>query len=773
MISAAAVSGRKHLMSAPSLNSIKKRILPMVIIVLVCMAALVARLAYWQIFRGEELASRAKSQQTGSSAITASRGIIYDRNGKALAESVSADTLVCNPKDVEEYGSAETISAALAPILGISENELMEDLTRDNRYQVLKKRMSVDESQAVKQLMDSETNEETAKAFTGVYFEDDSKRYYPFSIAPHILGFTGYDNNGLQGIELTFDNELSGKSGSVEQNQTASGTTLEEQQEEYINAQQKGADVVLTIDETIQHFLETHLEEAVEEYKLKYGAAGIIMNPKTGEILAMSTKPDFDSNDPYDIAAFNEYAMQYDYDDDTETGTEDPEASPKPTEDPENPSDERIAELRNRMWRNKAISDSYEPGSTFKIITAAAALEEHVVDLDSEFYCPGFRIVADRQIGCSNEDGHGPETFTEGVKNSCNPVFMDIGEALGADKFMEYFTAFGLTEKTGIELVGESSSIYYTDGMNEVDLATSSFGQGFQVTPIQLITAISAVINGGERMRPQIVKEIRDENGIIKSYDTEVVNRVISEETSETMRLILESVVSDPNATGKNAYVKGCRIGGKTGTSEKNPRGSDKRIASFVGFAPANDPEVICLIMLDEPQTDNRYGGTLAAPLAGEIIEDVLNYLGVDKQYGENEEPIVKAEVPDVRETGLSDAETILEDSGLDYVIRGGGERITEQLPEPGTMLNEDSLVILYTERPDEENELVTVPDLRGMSVGVAESTLNSMYLNFEVMGAGHSDSYSAFGVAQSVEPGEEVPPGTVIGVEFRQEAID
>ncbi len=757
-------------MAAPSLNGIKKRILPMVIIVLICMAALVARLAYWQIIRGEELSARAKSQQTGSSTITASRGKIYDRNGKALAESVSANTLVCNPKDVRDKGNAETIARELSGILDIEYQTLLDDLNKDNRYQVIKKRISVEETEAVTQLMDAEANAEMAEAFSGVYFEDDSKRYYPFSIAPHILGFTGYDNNGLQGIELTFDDELSGKAGSIEQNQTASGTTLEEQQEEYLTAQQQGADVVLTIDETIQHFLEKHLEEAVEEDKLKYGAAGIIMNPKTGEILAMSTKPDFDANNPYDITAFNEYAMQYDYEEDE--AANDPEASPEPTEDPNNLSDERIAALRNRMWRNKAISDSYEPGSTFKIITAAAALEEHVVDLDSEFYCPGFRVVADRQIGCSNTNGHGAETFVEGVKNSCNPVFMDIGARLGAEKFMEYFTAFGLTEKTGIELVGESSSIYYQNGMNEVDLATSSFGQGFQVTPIQLITAISAVINGGQRMQPQIVKEIRDENGIIKSYDTEVVNRVISEETSEKMRDILEQVVSDSGATGKNAYVKGCRIGGKTGTSEKNPRGSDKRIASFVGFAPANDPEIICLIVLDEPQVDNRYGGTIAAPLAGEIIEDVLNYLGVDKQYSEDEEPIVKAEVPNVNETALADAETMLEEAGLNYVIRGEGDRIVDQLPSAGTMLNEDSLVILYTERQTEE-ELVTVPDLSGMSVGVAESTLNSLHLNFEVVGAGHSETSLAYGVSQSVEAGEEVPPGTVIGVEFRQTAID
>ena len=757
-------------MAAPSLNSIKKRILPMVILVLIGMALLVVRLVYWQIIRGEELSAKVKNQQTGSSVITASRGKIYDRNGKTLAESVSANTLVCNPQDVKADGDAAVIARELSAVLGMDYQKLFENLTKNNRYQVLKKRISVDETEAVKKLMDTENNKEMAKAFSGVYFEEDSKRYYPFSIAPHILGFTGYDNNGLQGIELTFDDELSGKAGSIEQNQTAKGTTLKEQQEEYLTAQKKGADVVLTIDETIQHFLEKHLEEAVEEDKLKYGAAGIVMNPKTGEILAMSTKPDFDDNNPYNIDAFNEYAMQYNYDEDSKTT--DPEATPKPTDDPHNPSDERIAMLRNRMWRNKAISDSYEPGSTFKIITAAAALEEHVVDLNSQFYCPGFKIVADRNISCASKQGHGPETFVEGVQNSCNPVFMEIGERLGADKFMEYFTAFGLTEKTGIELVGESSSIYYRNKMSEVDLATSSFGQGFQVTPIQLITAISAVINGGERMKPQIVKEIRNDSGIVKSYDTEVVNRVVSEETSDKMRDILEKVVSYPNATGKNAYVKGCRIGGKTGTSEKNPRGSDKRIASFVGFAPANDPEIICLIVLDEPQIDNRYGGAIAAPLVGEVIEDVLNYLGVDKQYSENEEPIVKEEVPDVREAKIADAEKQLDDVKLNYVIKGEGDKIVDQLPSPGTMLNKDSLVILYTERKGTE-ELVTVPDLKGTSVGVAESTLNSEYLNFEVAGAGHSESAMAFAVNQSVAAGEKVPPGTVIGVEFRQDAQD
>ena len=461
--------------------------------------------------------------------------------------------------------------------------------------------------------------------------------------------------------------------------------------------------------------------------------------------------------------------MGYDTSDDT---SDDPDATPKPTEDPNNLSDEAIAKIRNKMWRNKVISDTYEPGSTFKIITAAAALEEHVVDLNSTFYCPGFKIVADRKIGCANKSGHGAQTFVEGVRNSCNPVFMELGERLGYEKFMEYFTAFGLTEKTNVELVGEASSIYYHNKMSEVDIATSSFGQGFQITPIQLVTAVSAVINGGERMKPQIVKEIRNSNGILKTYEPEVISRVISEETSQQMREILESVVSLPTSTGKNAYVKGCRIGGKTGTSEKGNRDEEKRIASFIGFAPANDPEIVCLIMLDEPQVDNKYGGTIAAPLAGEVIEDVLNYLGVEKQYTENEEPDVKQEIPDVRTMDLTEAKKAIVDKKLNVQVRGDGDKVVDQLPKPGTMLNEDSTVILYTEEID-KTHTVTVPNLKGMSVDNAKYTLEMSGLNFEIVGAGHSEVSSAYAVNQSIAAGEAVTPATVIGVEFRQVTSD
>lgn len=756
----------------PSLNEIKKRTVVIVSIVILLLIALIARVAYWQVIRGEELTQKAKSQQQSGNIITASRGKIYDRNGKVLAESASVNTLICNPEDVKADGDSETIASVLAPVIDMDKDKILNLITRKTRYQVIKKRLTTEESEAVKKLLDSKNDAKIAKAFTGVYFEDDSKRYYPFNIAPHILGFTGYDNNGIQGIELTFDDALMGRNGSIERNQNANGTTLKEQQEEYLNSASSGDDVVLTIDETIQHFLEKHLKEAVAENKLKEGAAGIVMNPKTGEILAMATKPDFNLNTPYDVEQFQKYAIDFNYKEETKETEESTEQTPKPTEDANNLSDEEVAAMRNKMWRNKAISDTYEPGSTFKIITAAAALEENVVNENSQFYCPGFKIVADRKIGCANKSGHGAQTFVEGVRNSCNPVFMELGARLGYEKFMEYFTAFGLTEKTGVELVGEASSIYYHDKMSEVDIATSSFGQGFQITPIQLITAVSAVINGGERMKPQIVKEIRNSGGVIKSYQPEVVNRVISEDTSRKMREILESVVALPTATGKNAYVKGCRIGGKTGTSEKGNRNEGKRIASFIGFAPANDPEIVCLIMLDEPQVDNKYGGTIAAPLAGEILEDVLNYLGIEKQYTEDEIPDVRNEVPDVRELSIEAARNAVADKNFYVKVVGSGDSVVDQLPKPGVMLGEKSTVILYTETQD-KTSTVTVPDLSGMSVSDARYTLELRGLNFEIVGAGHGEVSGAYAVRQSVDAGGSVMPATVIGVEFRQVTSD
>lgn len=744
---------------AIGLGKMRKRCLVSFFVAGVLFVLLSCRIGYWQFVRGDELKAKAEAQQTSSVAITADRGKIYDRNGVVLAESAAVDTVVCNPKQIQLDKAESVVSEKLSEILGMDSEEIYKLVTKDKGYQVIKKRISAEESEKIRALKDSKKNPDSYSLYKGVYFETDSKRYYSYSIASQVIGFTGYENNGLYGVEKTFDDALSGKNGSIESLSSAGGTSIDLEYED-ISLSESGADVTLTIDETIQHLLEKHLETAVIESQLKEGAAGIVMNPKTGEILAMSSKPDFDLNDPYSIDTFLKYAIDL---------NEDEILSLYDSAD-EDEKNTAIAGIRNKMWRNKAISDTYEPGSTFKIITASIALEENVVNLNSGFYCSGSKQVADRVIRCHKREGHGAETFVEGVQNSCNPVFMELGLRIGSEKFMEYFKAFGFTEKTGVELIGESGSIYYKNKMSETDLATSSFGQGFSITPIQLVTAVSAVVNGGDLMKPHIVKEIRNDSGILKSYQPEVVNKVISQETSDIMKEILEGVVSSPTGSGKNAYIKGYRIGGKTGTSEKG-RNNDKRIASFIGFAPADDPQIVVLIMMDEPQVSVRYGGTIAAPVVGSLIEEILEYLGVERQYTESEAETVSVNVPEIRGMSLSEAKDTLTSQGFKVRVKGDGDTVDDQLPKPGVSIGANSTVIIYTEEIPEDN-YVTVPDVSGMSVEGARSTLEDCGLNFATSGAGLAAS-GARAVKQSIDAGEKVSPATVISVEFRNESSD
>lgn len=758
------IVGKGNIMSAQNIGKVKIRVLFITVLMVVLLTLTLLKIGYLQIFKCDEYTEAVIAQQTQASKVNPMRGTIYDRNGKALAESASVNSLICNPQQIEKDNAAEIVATRLAAIVGLEYDYLYERLTKTStRYQTLKKRLTVEETAAINELKDSSKNSETSKYFKGISFEADSKRYYSYGIAPHILGFTGYDNDGRMGIELMFDDELSGKPGSIISARSASGTYMDFQYEDMTDAE-KGADIVLTIDETIQHFLEKSLEEAVSEYSLKEGAAGIVMNPKTGEILAMATKPDFDVNAYNDITKFVGQAVMLDEN----------EALAGYNSENKDVQEKAVNLIMQKMWRNKAISDTYEPGSTFKIITAAMALEENVVSRNSTFYCAGYKQIADRKIKCHKNEGHGSQTFVQGVQNSCNPVFMDLGLSVGSQKFQEYFNAFGYTQKTGIELNGESGSIYYTkDVLSETDIATSAFGQGFSITPIQHICAISAVINGGNLMKPLIVKEIRNENGIVKSYQSEIKNKVISDETSATMREILESVVSSPTGSGKNAYIKGYRIGGKTGTSEKG-RNNNKRIASFVGFAPADDPEIVCLIMMDEPQCAVRYGGTICAPVVGEVIEDTLEYLGVERQYTEEEAKTVTRTIPEVRGFSVEKAKETLTNSGFKVRVSGdeNAESVVDQLPKPGSSVMLDSTIIIYTQEINEEN-LVTVPDVSGMSVQTVRRELENFGLNFEAVGAGLNSTEGAYAVKQSIAPGERVQPATVISVEFRHASSD
>ena len=594
--------------------------------------------------------------------------------------------------------------------------------------------------------IDNSTAEKIRKSgLKGIYLIEDSKRTYPYgSLASHVVGFVGTDNQGLAGTEMVYDKYLKGMPGRMISAKSASGTEMPYKYEKYINPE-NGSNLVLTIDEVIQHFVEEELKQAVADYDVENGAACIIMNAKTGEILAMATQPDFDLNQPFEL-------------------TEDMQKQLEGLS-----GDERKTEynkLLNKLWRNKAVVDGYEPGSTFKPFTGAMALEENLVGRNEHFLCTGAVHVGGHTIHCWKTAGHGSLTFSEGFENSCNPVFMALGARVGAKNFYKYFKKFGFTETTGFDLPGEASGTFHSmDRFNDAEIATSSFGQSFIVTPLQLITAYTAITNGGTMVRPHVAKELVDDDGnVIKSFDTQVIRQAISKETADTIRDILEGVVS--NGTAKNAYIKGFRLGGKTGTSEKTPRGSGKYIASFVGFAPANDPEIIGLVMLDEPMGGSHMGGQIAAPTFKKIFDEVLRYMGVEPQYTEEEAQTLDKTVPNVVGLEKSAIPKAFAESGLKYNIIGSGKAVVSQVPKGGATLPEGSTVALYTEE-DSQTE-VTVPNVCSYTATDANILLTNAGLNMKVSGATDTGQGAAVVGSQSPEAGSRVKRGSVVTVEFK-----
>ena len=516
---------------------------------------------------------------------------------------------------------------------------------------------------------------------------------------------------------------------------------------------ENGTNVVLTIDEVVQHFTEKHLEDAYYEEKVQNGACAIVMDVQTGEILAMATKSDFDLNDPFTLP-------------------EDVEEQLATITDSEERTQARSNALQ-KMWRNKAVVDSYEPGSCFKIITGCMALEEGLITPETPFFCSGSKTVENRTINCSHHEGHGAQTFADAVKNSCNPAFIDVGLLVGKEKFKEYYKAFGFMDVTGFDLPGEASGLFYSDeNYNTVELATASFGQGPVVTPLQLMSAVGAVANGGKLMKPYLVKELIDDDGnILKKTEPTIVRQVISQKTSEQMCAMLENTVS--NGTGQNAYIKGYRVAGKTGTSEKVPRGNGKYISSFIAFAPANDPKIACLVVLDEPSNGQYYGGAIAAPVVGKILEDTLRYMGVEPQYTEEERQTLDIAVPDVKGLSTDNAIKNLKNENLTYRIVGNGSTVLRQMPTAGSTLPADSVVILYTE--ENVSQSVTVPDVTNLSVKEAQARLAQSRLNMIVTGAGATGKSSNLTIANSQYPlaGATVEEGTIVEVEFRYQDVD
>lgn len=572
----------------------RKKILVVVICSGLLMAGLVGQLGYLMIFRSEHYSQMADELHERERTIKAARGEILDRNGTVIATNRTVCTVSVVHNQVED---PETVIRVLKEELDLTEQEVRKKVEKWSSREII--RTNIDKSTGDKI---------RSYGLAGVKVDEDYKRYYPYdSLASKVLGFTGADNQGIIGLEVMYEKYLKGQDGKILTLSDAKGVEVKNAAEERLEPV-PGNTLTLSLDVNIQKYAEQAAYQVMEKKGAK-AVSIILMNPQNGEIYAMVNAPEFNLNEPFTLT--------------TGVAWE---------------TDKEKQDLLNKMWRNRCINDTYEPGSTFKIITAAAGLEQGVVKLTDQFSCPGFRIVEDRKIRCHKVGGHGGETFLQGAMNSCNPVFIDVGQRLGVDGFYHYFEQFGLLGKTGIDLPGEAATIMHKkDNMGLVELATVSFGQSFQITPVQLLTTASSIINGGNRITPHFAVQAESKDGTsIKKFDYPVRSGVVSEETSETMRYILEQVVSE--GSGKRAKLEGYRIGGKTATSEKLPRSLKKYISSFVGFAPADNPQVIALITIDEP-VGIYYGGTIAAPVIADIFENILPYLGIERQITEEKEP--------------------------------------------------------------------------------------------------------------------------------------
>lgn len=728
-------------MSAPK-RKVKIRIMAFMLIFIFLIGALIVRTGWLQVVDGAHLKKAAIQQQTRDQVIASKRGTIYDRNGKELAVSASVEMVAVLPNEIKAAKSEELVAQKLADILSMSYDDVKKKVTQRAAYVIIKRKVEKEQTDQIRAL---KADKQTKDAFAGVYLEEDTKRYYPFgNFASHVIGFTGIDNQGLYGIEKAYDDVLCGTAGRVISAKSAIGVEMPYKYEQKFDSKD-GLSIVLTIDETIQHFAEKHLEQAVIETNPTMGASVIVASPKTGEILAMAAKPDFDLNKPFEIT--------------------DPDILSYIESLPVEQQKEARSQALNNMWRNKAVSDTYEPGSVFKVLTAAMGLEEGVVKPSDNFVCTGSVKVGGETIRCWKTVGHGAETFRDGFKNSCNPVFIAVGERIGPDRFIQYFKNFGFDTKTGFDIIGESAGVFHSrEAFREVELATSAFGQSFTVTPLQMVTAISAVVNGGRMYRPHIVKEFKDQDGnTVKTVEPTMIRQVISEETSALIRDMLEYVVTD--GTGKNAYIKGFRVGGKTGTSEKQPRGNGKYIASFLGIAPANDPELLVLVMIDEPTGYLHQGSQIAAPVVRNIIEDSLRYMGVEPQFTAEELETMLATVPEVRGLSVSDAKKQLTQAGFGTIVVGDGDTVADQLPKPSASLSKQSNVIIYTEGA--EAKKVIVPDLTGLNMAQVKEKLKGLGLNLEILGAATEDMKNAPAVRQDPAAGTEVTPATTVRVEF------
>lgn len=721
----------------PSKMMRKRMVWAVCIVTILCFGIVSISLFKEQIIDYDFYSVKAEAQQMADTAITANRGTIYDCDMKVLAQSATVYNVVVSPADTPE-DKKEVISSGLSEILGIEKEVLDAKLAKEKSYyEVIQKKVDKVAADKIRAYV-------SENKITTIYLYEDSKRYYTYgNFASHILGFTGSDNQGLDGLESYYDKVLTGTPGRIISAKNAVGNNMPYDYDQ-IYEPTDGYSLVLTLNEVIQHYLEKHISVAVREHNVQNRAIGLVMDVNTGAILGMATKSDYDPNDPFTIYNPDKSAEADMLSGETETPT--------------------LAEAQQAQWRNKAISDVYEPGSVFKIVTASAGLEEQVVKLSDGFSCSGHFSVSGTRFNCHDTLGHGNQSFLQAISNSCNPVFIMVGQRLGADKFYKYFNAFGLTKKTGIDLPGEASPIYYKQNqLGPVQLASVSFGQSSAITAVQMITAVSAAVNGGTLYKPYLVSQVLDNSGnVYESFEPTAIRQVISKETSALISSALEETVL--TGGGRNAYIKGYRIGGKSGTAEKLSGDKDARVASFVAVAPADDPQIAVLVILDEPKSYSSYGGTIAAPVVAGVLQDILPYVGIERQYSEEELQSLEVTVTNVVGKAPHAAQTTLNQYGLNSTIIGSGETVIKQVPAGGSTINRGGNVLLYTTE-DTSSHMVTVPDLTGLTPTEANNRLLNAGLNIKIIAPASSTSAVAY--KQSVEAGKEVVKGTVITVEF------
>ena len=739
-------NSKKRAEKGPAQRLRQRTAILILLILVLGFGAAILRLTYLTTVQSSELQEAAVDLQLADTTVSAKRGTIYDANGNVLAESASVWQVVMSPINFKNDKQRQAAAKGLSEIFDLEYNDVLEDTKQQSHYVVVKRRIESDEREKVLELVDTLKKDYSCSGV--IQLLDDYKRYYPKnSLASSVIGFTGSDDQGLEGVEYEYDSYLSGTPGRIITAQNARGTDMPFQYEQNVESED-GNNVYLTIDETIQSICEKYMQKGVEDNNVLNKGVCIAMDVNTGAILAMVTTDGYDLNNPYELSAKDKKKIK---------------STPKKKQ-----AEAESAAL-SAMWRNKAVADTYMPGSVFKMCVASAALEENLVNDKTSFTCTGSIEVEGETLHCSNTEGHGTQSFVEAISNSCNPAFVQIGQMLGASKFRQYYQGFGFSDKTGIDLPGEAEDSFWKEGkMGGVDLAVASFGQNFSITPIQMITACAAVSNGGYVVQPHVVSKITDSKGnVIKTVDKKIKRQVISDDTSKKMNEYLEYNTERQGAAA--GYISGYKVAGKTGTSEKKgvtkveSSFSEDYISSFCGYAPADDPQIAMLVFFDTPDGDAYYGSQVSSPVFINIMSEVLPYLDVKTSYTDEELGYVDASAGDYTGISVDEAKTAVEADGFTATVKGSGSTVISQIPTVSSGLQKGGSIVLYTDS-DSQSETVSVPSLIGLSPDEVNNVASAYGLNVSFSGATTSSGTSS---SQDIEAGTSVSPGTVITVSF------